>query len=300
MDFRQLEAFVATVDYQSFSAAAEAIYLSQSTISSHIQALEKELHVQLIHRTTKKFEVTKEGRQLYEYATALLKLQQRTISELSDANKNELHIGASSVPGQCILPKVLAEYHQIAPKVRFHAAYSESLDIIQKVENGSLDVGLVGMKIESQCVFEPLAVDELVIAAPNTEYFQKRYYPHPALRELLKEPIVMRTERSGTTYETEKLLRSLSLRNKDMHIVAYMNDAEALKSCVLHGLGISIISYNMVKEQEVQGKLLVFRLGDYIKVRKLYLVFRDSQYIPRSADAFISFLRKLSQDGKLQ
>lgn len=79
-----------------------------------------------------------------------------------------------------------------------------------------MDVGLVGMRIEAQCVFEPLAVDELVIAAPNTDYFRKRYYPNPALRELLKEPIVMRTERSGTTYETEKLLRSLSLKNKEM------------------------------------------------------------------------------------
>lgn len=90
MDFRQLEAFVATVDYQSFSAAAEAIYLSQSTISSHIQAPEKELHVQLIHRTTKRFEVTKDGRQLYEYATALLRLQQRTIKLLPRSDSMQL------------------------------------------------------------------------------------------------------------------------------------------------------------------------------------------------------------------
>ena len=299
MDFRQLEAFAATVDCQSFSAAAEAIYLSQSTISSHISALEKELHVQLIRRTTKKFEVTKEGRRLYEYATAMLRLQHKAVSELSNASKNELHIGVSSVPGQCILPKVLAEYHLIVPEVQFHMAYSESLDIIQKVEEGSLDVGIVGMKIESQCVFEPLAVDELVVASPNTEYFRKRYANKPALKELLREPIIMRTERSGTTYEAEKLLRKLGIRNKELHIVACMNDAEAQRSCVLEGLGVSIVSYRMIREQERRGELLVFRLDECAWTREFYLVFQDSRYLPRAAEAFIDFLRKLSREGKL-
>ena len=81
MDFRQLEAFIATVDHQSFSAAAEALYLSQPTISSYIHSLERELNTQLIRRTTKKFEVTVNGQQLYEYAVALLRLQQKAITE---------------------------------------------------------------------------------------------------------------------------------------------------------------------------------------------------------------------------
>lgn len=59
-----------------------------------------------------------------------------------------------------------------------------------------MDVGLVGMKIESQCIFESPAVDELVIVAPNTDHFRRRYCPKHALMELLKEPIVMRTGRT--------------------------------------------------------------------------------------------------------
>lgn len=53
MDIRQLEAFVYTVKYQSFSLAAQKLYLSQPTVSSHINNLEKELHTQLLKRTTK-------------------------------------------------------------------------------------------------------------------------------------------------------------------------------------------------------------------------------------------------------
>ena len=211
MDFRQLEAFIATVDHQSFSAAAEALYLSQPTISSHIQALEGELQTKLIRRTTKKFEITPEGQQLYEYAVALIRLQQKAVSELSNTGIRELHIGASSVPGQCILPKVLAGYHDIAPGVNFQITNADSLDIIQKVEAGTLDLGLVGMKTESKhCVFEPFATDELVIAAPNTPYFREKYGNQFSL-QLMKEPMIMRTEQSGTKQEAERLLQNLGV-----------------------------------------------------------------------------------------
>ena len=138
MDFRQLEAFIATVDHQSFSAAAEALYLSQPTISSYIHSLERELNTQLIRRTTKKFEVTVNGQQLYEYAVALLRLQQKAITELSNTGVKELHIGTSSVPGQCILPGLLAGYRETSPSVNFRITNGDSLDIIQKVEAGTL------------------------------------------------------------------------------------------------------------------------------------------------------------------
>lgn len=61
MDIRQLEAFVYTAKYQSFSLAAQKLYLSQPTVSSHICNLEKELHTQLLQRTTKALSMTPAG-----------------------------------------------------------------------------------------------------------------------------------------------------------------------------------------------------------------------------------------------
>lgn len=84
MDIRQLEAFVYTVKYQSFSLAAQKLYLSQPTVSSHINNLEKELHTQLLKRTTKSLSVTPAGQTLYNYAAEILNLQQKAILELSD------------------------------------------------------------------------------------------------------------------------------------------------------------------------------------------------------------------------
>lgn len=299
MEFRQLEAFVATVDHRSFSAAAEALYLSQPTISSHIQALEGELQTKLIRRTTKKFEITPEGQQLYEYAVALIRLQQKAVSELSNTGIRELHIGASSVPGQCILPGVLAGYHEIVPGTNFRITNADSLDIIQKVEAGTLDLGLVGMCTESRhCIFEPFATDELVIAAPNTPYFREKY-GNKFSKQLMKEPMIMRTEQSGTKQEAERLLRQLGLSDQDLNIVASMNDAEALRNCIIQGLGISIVSHRMVREQERQGNLLIYKIDEYVVPRKFYLVYQDGPYLPKAADSFIRYLRQLSTDMSL-
>ena len=299
MEFRQLEAFIATVDHRSFSAAAEALYLSQPTISSHIQALEGELQTKLIRRTTKKFEITPEGQQLYEYALALIRLQQKAVSELSNTGVRELHIGASSVPGQCILPSILADYRTSHPSSNFRITNADSMDIIQKVESGTLDLGLVGMCTESKhCVFEPFAVDELVIATPNNEYFQTKYNGKFS-PNLLKEPMIMRTEQSGTKQEAERLLQKFGLSEQDLNIVASMNDAEALRNCIIHGLGVSIVSHKMVMQQEQQGSLLIYKMDQYVKPRKFYLVYQDGPYLPKAADAFIRHIRQLSEQAKI-
>ena len=299
MEFRQLEAFIATVDHRSFSAAAEALYLSQPTISSHIQALEGELQTKLIRRTTKKFEITPEGQQLYEYALALIRLQQKAVSELSNTGVRELHIGASSVPGQCILPSILADYRASHPNSNFRITNADSMDIIQKVESGTLDLGLVGMCTESRhCVFEPFAVDELVIAAPNNEYFRTKYNGKFS-PNLLKEPMIMRTEQSGTKQEAERLLQKFGLSEQDLNIVASMNDAEALRNCIIHGLGVSIVSHKMVMQQEQQGTLLIYKMDQYVKPRKFYLVYQDGPYLPKAADAFIRHIRQLSEQKKI-
>lgn len=299
MDFRQLEAFIATVDHQSFSAAAEALYLSQPTISSYIHSLERELNTQLIRRTTKKFEVTANGNQLYEYAVALLRLQQKAILELSNTGVRELHIGTSSVPGQCILPRVLGGYRTEAPEVNAYVTHSDSMDVIQQVQNGTLDVGLVGRKTDCGCMFETIATDELVIAAPNNAYYRDHYGSNPDLKELLKEPFIMRTEQSGTQYEAEQLLQDLGLSEKDLNIVAKVNDAHALQNYVIQGLGISLVSHRMVKADAQRGKLLVFPLGEYARARNFYLVYQDGPYLPKSAVAFIRYVRELSRKRDL-
>ena len=92
MDIRQLEAFVYTVKYQSFSQAAQKLYLSQPTVSAHIRSLEQEFHTQLLKRTTKTLSVTPAGMKLYQYASEILTLQQKAVLELSNEGRLGCHL----------------------------------------------------------------------------------------------------------------------------------------------------------------------------------------------------------------
>ena len=81
MEFRQIEAFVNVVKYQSFSKAAKIMFLSQPTVSAHVVSMEQELSCRLFDRTTKRVEVTADGKRLYEYATKILDLRDEVYEE---------------------------------------------------------------------------------------------------------------------------------------------------------------------------------------------------------------------------
>ena len=87
MEFKQLEAFVAVVDYGSFSEAARKLYLTQPTISAHIRSLGEELHARLIIRTTKKLTITTKGYQLYDSAFRILDIRNNLLENFTGSRK---------------------------------------------------------------------------------------------------------------------------------------------------------------------------------------------------------------------
>ena len=106
MEFKQLEAFVAVVDYKSFSEAAKHLYLTQPTISSHIQALEKELNSRLLIRTTKQMKVTDRGMQLYECAVHMLNMRDQITDEFVGNKWKLIDVSASTIPSSYLLPEL--------------------------------------------------------------------------------------------------------------------------------------------------------------------------------------------------
>ena len=166
MDFKQLEAFVAVVDYGSFSDAARRLYLTQPTISAHIRALEEELRTKLIVRTTKKISVTAKGYQLYDSAVRMLHIRSNLLEDFTESAKRIIDLGVSTIPSSYLLPELLAEFGKLYPDVYFHSLQSDSSGAIERVLDGSVDLSLVGQNTgEETCRFIPFCQDSLVIAA---------------------------------------------------------------------------------------------------------------------------------------
>lgn len=297
MNLKQLEAFVCVAEVKSFSKAARKLYLTQPTISAHIQALEKELKNRLLVRTTKDVLLSPAGVLLYERAKQMLQLEQKIRRDFAIFNEEEhkkIVVGVSTVPGQYILPRVLPLFLKSYPQNQIWMMESDSEGVIRMVSQGEAEIGFSGNDTDDpNCVCEPFWEDELVIVTPNTEPY-RRFLAHGfPIKQLYEEPLLIREEGSGTRQATERYLTQEGIDMSRLRVVASMSSQETIKKSVGGGMGISIMSAAAVNDYVQQGKLLQFPMKEGGVCRKLYMVWNRNNKPGMAARTFIQFVREL-------
>lgn len=291
MDFKQLQSFVTVVEYGSFTRAAEKLFLSQPTISGHIQALEEELSQCLIIRTTKSLEITPKGQAVYEHARHILELKDRMVRDCREDHKQIIHLGASTIPSAYILPEILPLFGKAHPDTYFVIHQSDSQGVLNGLLDGFYDVGLIGMKADDRLVSLPLCNDRMVLITPVTEeYLALLADPCTSVKDLLQHPIILREKGSGSQKSADAFLEKMKIREEDLNVIARVNDQETIKNLVAGGLGVSIISHRAADNFLREKRLLSLELPTH-NTRTLYLAYRKD-YIP-SADVldFVNFIR---------
>ena len=298
MEFKQLESYAAVVRHNSFTKAAENLYISQPTISTHIRALEEELNVRLIMRTTKNIEVTPEGMKLYEYAVNLLELRDRMMQEGYADAKQIIHLGASTIPSAYVLPEILPKFGKMNPNAYFAIHQSDSQAVVDGLTDGIYDVGLIGMPCEKESIVcESFCKDRMIIVTPVTEHFlQLQKCKYPPVEELFREPVIMREKGSGTKKSADLFLEKMGLSDDKLNISARVNDPEAIKNLVAGGLGISVISERAARNFLQEKRLLKFELPGEGNTRDLFIVYRRDQGSRAYIREFVNFVSKYYRD----
>ena len=292
MELKQLESFVAVVVYRSFTEAAKQLYISQPTISTHIQALEKELESKLITRTTKSIELTNRGKELYECAVKMLDLRDGLLDKWRSSDEKIVRLGVSTIPSAYILPEFLPKFCKEYPEIFFHSTQSDSRGIIEGVMEERMDIGLVGMECEDEhleCI--PFYQDELVVITPVTEHFLELRKKESPMSELFKEPIILREKGSGTKKAADLFLEKEGISKENLQVVAYMNDPEAIKNSVAAGLGISIVSKKAAENMILEKRLLSFEFSRYTSGRKFYIIYKKDYLLKPFISIFINYIR---------
>ena len=261
MNLKQLESFTLIIESRSFSQAAKKLFLTQPTISSHISLLEKELNTQLLIRTTKDVHPTEDGKRLYTYAKQILNIQNTIFQEFNvkSEDNNLLTLGASTIPEQYILPDVLPKYIR-KNKSELKILQGDSSEVINQIINKEVEVGIVGTEIEnSSLIFEPFYKDKLVIITPVNEKYIKMKEEGFYVNDLLKEPIIMREEGSGTRKEIREFLKAHNFDINNLNVIATLNSIEAIKKSVQNNMGISIVSNLAVEDFAKDNKVLLWK-----------------------------------------
>ena len=292
MELKQLESFVAVVEHKSFTEAARQLYISQPTISTHIQALEKELQSKLILRTTKSIELTPRGVETYECAVKMLELRDNLLQKWRGEEEKIIRIGVSTIPSAYILPEILPDFCEDHPGIFFHSTQSDSQGILEGVLEDKMDVGLVGMKCEDErlsCI--PFYQDELVVITPVNEHYFELKKRNASMGELLKEPVILREKGSGTKKAADLFLEKEGISEKELKVVAYMNDPEAIKNSVAAGLGISIVSKKAAQNLVMEKRLLSFEFSGCTSGREFYIIFKKDYVLPPFISTFINYIQ---------
>lgn len=296
MEIRQLQTFVYVVQLKSFSRVAERLYLTQPTITSHIQSLEKELGIALLNRSSKEITLTKGGQILYEYALNILDLRDRALFTLDTYKgkiKGTLTLAASSIPEQYVLPELIYAFRKSYPDVIFDIRHYSSTKAIHKIQKYDIEFGMVGAKEDhAKLSFVKLIEDQLVAIAPP---HQKNLSGIRTIEELVRAPIILREKGSGSRIQFEKALEKFGYSANDLNIVCYLQSTEAIKEAVKKGLGIAIVSEKAIGIEQRFDLLQVLPLEDLNITRNFYFVYPKTRALSPLSDTFKKFVLEYLQ-----
>ncbi len=292
MDFRRLEVFLKVYQLRSFSKAGQALYLSQPTISEHIRLLEEDLGLALFDRRGKEVLPTRAAHLLQQHAIQMIALReesQRAMKQFRDKGLGDLLVGGSNIPGQYLLPSLLGRFKTKYPNIRIQLLIGDTKNILEKVLEGSIEMGLVGAQVEHRLIScQLLTSDELVCILPNGTGLPKGKVIEPA--GILKLPFILREEGSGTRTSIEQALNKIHLDLKDLQIAAEMGSNEAIRQAVKAGVGISIISRRAVEEDLEQGRIQEAKIKGLPLKRNFFLITQKQKTFSPLAQEFKEFL----------
>ena len=292
MDLRQLEIFVKVAELKSFSKAAQALRLTQPTISEHIRTLEQELGVRLLDRLGRGAEATRAGQLLLSHATRMLQLQRETLQAMDSFQgrlAGDLHVAASTIPGEYVLPALIGRFKEKFPDIVISLLIGDSRAAVDWVIDGRAEVAVVGAKLAHRGIeYRELMPDELVVVVPVAHPWHGR--KEIGLADLRAEAMLLREQGSGTRAAFEAALAQAGQDLSAFRIVGEMGSTQAIKQAVKAGVGVSVISKRAVEEECRSGLVWCLRIRDLKITRAFYIATHRDRSRSPLAEAFRSFL----------
>ena len=254
--FDYLKTFLTVAKTRSFSVAAKELNLTQGAVSHHIAALEEYFDAELIKRAANGVEPTDAGAILAQAAEKILAEAEQAKVEISSTKHKlagTIRIDASTIPGEHIIPSLVAEFQKLYPDVKFKIKAEDSINSLQDLLTGSVDFAAVGTlngywdKVDAIEVGE----EELVLIVPNNHELAKR--KSVKVSEFLKYPYINREETSGTRKEIEKILEKAGVLPSKLKTSLELGSTESVMTAVSEGRGVSIVSSIASRKAQAAG-----------------------------------------------
>ena len=288
-----MRVFITVADKKNFSKAAKALSLTQPAVSFQIQTLEQYYQTMLFDRVNRHVKLTAAGELLLDYAIHRNNLQaelERNMQQLTGHVKGELLIGASTTIGEYILPYVVGSFKQDYPDVNVTIQIMNTKEISSAVESKTFDLGIIEGPLEQSDVIEAhnFLEDELVLAIPSDHPFAKK--ESITLEELKELPYITREPGSGSRLIFEQALIDADFDIEDLNIVMELGSTTSIKSAIMGGLGVSIISKWAVQDLVKAGKVAALNVQGLTLKRSFHIILNQEKFHSEATGKFLDFL----------
>ena len=244
----------------------------------------------MLDRSAKSVELTPAGVVLFEYAERLLRLRDESIQVVADRGnvvQGPVVFGANEATCLYLLPDIFAEFQRRYPQVHISIYRNFSHKILERVVDGSVDVGFVSLPLKAPNLkVHHIYRDRMRFMVSVKNPLAQR--SKVTLEEIASQPLIF--PRTGFTRQVlDKLFRPYRSR---VHIAMELPSIGMIKKFVGADAGVSLISESFAKDQVKTGEVKLLNVDSVDLWRELGLVFRRDRSLPRAAQALIAMIRE--------
>ncbi|MGD1117980.1 MAG: selenium metabolism-associated LysR family transcriptional regulator [Dehalococcoidales bacterium] len=293
MNIEQLNTFREIARRGSFSEVARKLGISQPAVSFQVQKLEQELGIRLIDRSQRVVTLTQAGQRLLRFAENVAAERENLAKDLDVLREDvsgDLHIAASTIPGEFLLPALLAEFKKRHPAVDIRLDVSDSLTVIGRIRDNTCEIGFCGVAPEGKDLASfRVGGDEIVLSVfPGHPFARKKEIPPD---ELEGEPLIFREATSGTQRSLENLLARAGVDTGKWKPNMVLGSTQSVVSAVATGAGIAFVSDLAIKNCLAQGSVIQVNVRGLHLTRDFYCVYRQERIVSRLLGGFVDFIK---------
>lgn len=257
MNISYLKEFVILAKRNNYLEASEELFISQSTLSKHIQLLEKELDIKLFIRTTRNVQLSPYGKEYLPYAEEIVNLYEKSVTELNqfkDKLLQTITIGAIPIMAPYGITQAIMDFRKMYPQTNVHVIEADSQQLMTLLENGKCDLAFIReeSQINEKMTYIPFSDDYLVAVLPRSNRLAKS--ERIMLKELAHESFLFLNKGTVMYNLSIKACREAGFEPK----ISYTGErAENILDLVKEGMGISLLMKKPITYLNSKGVTMV-------------------------------------------
>ena len=297
LNFTQLRVFYFAAKYESFTIAAQRLFITQPAVTAQIKLFEEYSGLKLFKKRGRKIYLTDQGRTLYDYTCKVFEYEEeieKVIDEMKELKRGLLRLGTTKTYARYFMPFLMTSFHEVYPDIKIRLDEGSSLDMIHSLLDLKNEVAIIAKAEDNPDVcFIPFSHEELVLILSPEHRLAKRKIV--SVKDLADEPIIMKETGSGT----RKIVSELFKKHRCVpDVLMETSNTEFIKQLVQRGDGVSFVAREAVAVELKEKKLITVP----IKGRPIFLdvsiAYLKNQQLSPPGQAFLDMLLRIATSEK--